>query len=144
MPTNPRVLRLVRRVHLYSGLFLAPLIIFLSFSGMLQTMNLHEATPDGKYQPAKWMLVVAQVHKNQTTALSKKVAAPGPARGSLKDVMPYTHHLPMKVFFLIASVALMVSALTGVYMGYKYERNAWMVTAWWVAGIVVPVVLLRF
>ena len=144
MPTNARALRLIRRIHLYSGLFLAPLILFLSLSGMLQTLNLHEATPDGKYVPARWMLLVAQVHKNQTTTLSKKVAAGGPAQGSLKDVRPYMHHLPLKMFFVMASVGLIVSTLTGVYMGYKYERRPWVVTAWWVAGIVVPLVLLKF
>ena len=143
MPTNPRVLRVVRKVHLYSGVFLAPLILFLSFSGMLQTLNLHEATPDGKYQPAKWMLLVAQVHKNQTVELSKKAAVAGPPRGGMSDVMRYTHHLPLKIFFVVASLALIVSTLTGVYMGYKYARRKWVVTAWWVAGIVVPLVLLK-
>ena len=163
MPTTAQTLRIVRKVHLYSGLFIAPVVIFLSLTGAMQTLNLHEATPDGAYQPAHWMLIAAQVHKNQTAvipvrkapaskpglAVSAPVtvasAAPKPApSGGMSAVMRYTHHLPMKIFFLAVSFALVLSTLTGIYMGYRYERKAWVVSAWLIAGVVIPVILLRF
>ena len=163
MATTAQTLRIVRKVHLYSGLLIAPVVIFLSLTGAMQTLNLHEATPDGAYQPAHWMLIAAQVHKNQTTVIpvhkpaDKKpgsaVSAPpaeanAPARhvsdGGMSAVMRYTHHLPMKIFFLGVSFALVLSTLTGIYMGYRYERKSWVVSAWLIAGVVIPLILLKF
>ena len=162
MATTAQTLRLVRKVHLYSGLFIAPIVIFLSLTGAMQTLNLHEATPDGAYRPAHWMLIAAQIHKNQTTVIPVRKAPPSklaPAAvsaretsdppkpapgGGLSAVMRYTHHLPLKIFFLVASFALVLSTLTGIYMGYKYERKAWVVSAWLIAGVVVPLILLKF
>ena len=162
MATSAQTLRLIRKVHLYSGLFIAPIVIFLSLTGAMQTLKLHEATPDGAYQPAHWMLIVAQIHKNQTTTLpvrkappSKLVAAAGSAHetsapskpspdGGMSAVVRYTHHLPLKIFFVAVSFALVLSTLTGIYMGYRYERKAWVVSAWLIAGVVVPLILLKF
>jgi hypothetical protein len=53
-------------------------------------------------------------------------------------------HLPMKIFFLLVAISLMISTLTGLYMAYKYSRNAWIVTTLLIAGIVVPLLLLPF
>ena len=164
MATTAQTLRLVRKVHLYSGLLIAPIVIFLSLTGAMQTLNLHEATPDGAYRPAHWMLIAAQIHKNQTTVIPARKAAtskPAPAgsavsapetsappkpapAGGISDVMRYSHHLPLKLFFLAASFALVVSTLTGIYMGYKYERKPWVVSAWLIAGVVIPLILLNF
>jgi hypothetical protein len=49
--------------------------------------------------------------------------------------------LPMKLFFALVSVGLFISTVTGLYMSYKYVRNAKMVTALLIAGIVIPVLL---
>ncbi len=48
----------------------------------------------------------------------------------------------MKIFFLVVSVGLLVSTLTGLTMAYLYVRNKVLVTAALVAGVVVPAVLL--
>lgn len=53
-------------------------------------------------------------------------------------------HLPLKIFFLIVSLGLFVSTFTGIYMAYKYNRNKILVTLILVAGVVIPIVLLRF
>jgi hypothetical protein len=50
--------------------------------------------------------------------------------------------LPMKIFFLVVSVGLLVSTVTGLYMTYSYVRNKKLVTVTLVAGLVVPLVLL--
>jgi hypothetical protein len=53
-----------------------------------------------------------------------------------------THHpLPLKIFFLIVSVSLFLSTLTGIYMSYKYMRNRTMVTALLILGTAIPVIL---
>jgi hypothetical protein len=51
------------------------------------------------------------------------------------------HPLPLKVFFLIVSIGLFLSTLTGIYMSYKYMRNRTLVTALLILGTVIPVVL---
>ena len=53
-------------------------------------------------------------------------------------------HLPEKLFFLVVSLGLFSSTLTGIYMAYKFDRNKWLVTGLLIAGIAVPLVLLPF
>lgn len=53
-------------------------------------------------------------------------------------------HLPMKIFFLLVSVGLFISTLTGIYMAYKYNRSKLVVTSLLAAGIVIPLILLKF
>ena len=52
--------------------------------------------------------------------------------------------LPMKIFFLLVSIGLFLSTLTGLYMSYKYVRNKLLVTLTLIAGIAVPLLLLLF
>jgi hypothetical protein len=55
---------------------------------------------------------------------------------------PKPHNaLPLKIFFLLVSISLFVSTLTGLYMSYKYIRNRTLITAILIAGIVIPVLL---
>lgn len=51
------------------------------------------------------------------------------------------HPLPLKIFFLIVSLGLFLSTLTGMYMSYKYMRNRGLVTALLILGTVIPLVL---
>jgi hypothetical protein len=51
------------------------------------------------------------------------------------------HPLPLKIFFLIVSVSLFLSTLTGIYMSYKYVRNRPLMTALLILGMVIPVIL---
>jgi len=50
----------------------------------------------------------------------------------------------MKIFFLIVSVGLFLSTLTGIYMAYKYSHNKWLINGLLAAGIVIPLLLLPF
>ena len=53
-------------------------------------------------------------------------------------------HLPMKIFFLLVSIGLFLSTITGIYMSYRYTRNKLVITALLLAGIVIPLLLLPF
>lgn len=53
-------------------------------------------------------------------------------------------HLPLKIFFVLVSLGLLASTLTGIYMAYKYDRNKVLVTLLLLAGVVLPIVLVRF
>jgi hypothetical protein len=69
----------------------------------------------------------------------KPLTAPAPeaARTASKR-----HPLPLKIFFLIVSVGLLLSTLTGVYMAYKYNRNPAVITSLLVAGALIPIALI--
>src|SRR5690349_2922525 len=84
------MIKYLRLVHFYLGVFFAPTIIFFSFSGMLQTFSLHENHQGLPGIP--WVTALAEVHKNQRVpetwtgkepeAEAAKPAAPAPAVGS--------------------------------------------------------------
>jgi hypothetical protein len=51
-------------------------------------------------------------------------------------------HLPMKIFFLVVSVGLFLSTLTGIYMAYRYSRRRLLISGLLAAGVVLPLLLL--
>jgi magnesium-transporting ATPase (P-type) len=146
--------------------FSAPALLFFAFSGALQTFSLHKAK-GSDYKPANWIVVMGELHKNQTTQLPTRKAQPGTASaptkaarstafepGSNSDaaelVAPSTtssdlprkrHPLPLKIFVVIVSLGFFSSVFTGVYMSYKYNRNRTFVTGVLLAGLVIPILL---
>ncbi len=73
---------------------------------------------------------------DQKPDFAQSPAAPAPATPARKH-----HPLPMKIFFLLVSIGLLISTITGLYMSWKYTRNRIAITLTLVAGIVVPLVL---
>lgn len=167
------LLRLVRQFHLYIGVFIAPAILFFAFTGALQTFSLHETTAGSSYQPPRWAMVLAQIHKKATPVIqSRKPApaaaghagkhsgadhphpgddpahdhvtpAPGDTHASPTAATARAHHpLPLKIFFLLVSLGLGTSTLTGLYMSWKFaQRRHGLLLGLFVSGIIVPVVL---
>ncbi len=152
------LLRYVRLIHLYFGVFISPALIFFAFTGALQTFSLHETTRGSSYKPPAWAVTLGQLHKKQTTVVpvrklpppEKQLAAADKAQLPATPAQPTTpaprqHNLlPMKIFFLIAAIGLFTSTITGLYMSYKYLRNRLLVTGVLAAGIVIPPLLLLF
>ncbi len=162
--TSPksRLLKLGRQIHLYIGAFSAPALLFFAFSGALQTFSLHEAKRGSEYKPAHWLVVMGELHKNQTAetpphkpqfspeAVTPKPAVPVTSRPDSALSSKFasspsngrTHHpLPLKIFFVIVSVGFISSVLTGIYLSYRYHRNKLLVTAVLLAGLIVPMLL---
>jgi hypothetical protein len=155
MSRSHTFLRYTRLTHLYLGVFITPALIFFAFTGALQTFSLHETTRGSSYKPPAWIVTLGQLHKKQTTVVPvrklpppEKVVAPAdkselssaiPAQPS--PAVPKPQTLPLKIFFLIVSIGLFTSTITGLYMAYKYIRNRLLVTAVLVAGIVIPIIL---
>ena len=74
-------------------------------------------------------------------------ASPAPSTSAAPkppDNAPRKSHLPMKIFFLLVSIGLFSSTLTGLYMAYKFNNNKLVITALLLAGIVLPLLLLPF
>ncbi|HEY4379444.1 MAG TPA: PepSY domain-containing protein [Acidobacteriaceae bacterium] len=149
-----RFLKMARQTHLYLGMFTAPAILFFAFTGVLQTFSLHESAKDGAYKPAKWIVVLAQIHKKQTMQLPQAKAQPSaaslsemptkkskPVSSPQAAVLPASNPLPLKLFFLIVGIGLGTSTASGLYMSYKYCRNKLLLTVLFLAGIFIPVIL---
>ena len=169
MSSSHTILRYVRLIHLYFGVFISPALIFFAFTGALQTFSLHETTRGSNYKPPAWAVTLGQIHKKQTPVVTKRSDKPAlPADAGADKPSPKHHHddapaapmaaappasapaaalahphnpLPLKIFFLLVSIGLFTSTVTGLYMSYKYIRNKALVTTLVVAGTVIPVLM---
>jgi hypothetical protein len=168
MSSSHTLLKYLRLIHLYIGVFISPAILFFAFTGALQTFSLHETTRGSSYKPPAWAVTLAQIHKKQTPIVPARKTPPqdkpvdkgatekprpdtsasqaAPPTSPKTDVpAPKPHNaLPLKIFFLLVAIGLFVSTLSGLYMSYKYIRNRKLITAILVAGIVVPILLTIF
>ncbi len=168
MSSSHTLLKYLRLIHLYIGVFISPAILFFAFTGALQTFSLHETTRGSSYKPPTWAVTLAQIHKKQTPIVPARKTPPqdkptekgatekpqtdasvsqaAPAVSPKTDVpAPKSHNtLPLKIFFLLVSIGLFISTLSGLYMSYKYIRNRRIITAILVVGIILPVLLTIF
>jgi hypothetical protein len=162
MSSSHTFLKYLRLIHLYTGVFIAPALLFLSFTGALQTFSLHETTRGSSYKPPAWAVMLAQIHKKQTPIVpvrrlpppdkqadkatpEKAQSSPTEAPKPTGEAAPKSHNpLPLKCFFLLVSIGLFISTLSGLYMSYKYIRNRRLITVMLLGGIIVPVLLTVF
>ncbi len=170
MSSTAALFRNLRAIHLYVGVLIAPALIFFAFTGALQTFGLHENSREGSYKAPRWAVVLGQIHKKQTAILPARRPAPGGFPGDVKRAakngsgdadraaqgasgrapaspppVPATslrHPLPLKIFFLLVSLGLTTSTVTGIYMTFLYKRKAGLILGLLLAGIVIPLVLL--
>jgi len=154
MSTSHATLKLFRQIHLYIGVFIAPALLFFAFTGAIQTAGLHETAPGSSYKPPAWIVTLSQLHKKQTTTVpirKPRPAADAPkpdktAAPKVPDVpsTPPKNHTAMKAFFLLVTLGLFTSTLTGIYMAYKFNRSKLVVTCLLLAGIILPLIFTRF
>jgi hypothetical protein len=158
--TAHRWLKSFRTLHLYFGVFTAPALLFLAFTGALQSVNLHEASRSSAYKPPAWIASIAHMHKKQSFEVPVKRAPPkasvanangaptadAPMRANDRPspAIPKHDPWPMKIFFVLVSLSLMLSTLTGIYMGWRYTRHRRRYGMTLAAGVVVPALLLLF
>lgn len=157
------LLRTLRLLHLYTGIFVAPALLFFAFTGALQTFGLHESSRGSGYKPSHWIVVLSQIHKKQTTFLpirrspfpseaQKNVSPqatpqatqdrPRPGDGTAAESQPgRPNPLPLKIFFLLVCIGLFTSTLTGIYMAYRYKRGPVLITGLLLAGLILPILL---
>lgn len=119
-------IKIVRSIHLYSGCFLMPLLVFFLLTGLLQTFNLHRPKKAEGYKP--WAIVAAasQVHKNQRFA-TESFSPP-----------------PSKIFqalVVVMTIGLLLNLIMGIVLAFKFG-HAPVVWVSLVLGILVPVAVL--
>ena len=119
-------IKIMRNIHLYLGVFFAPLLVFFLISGCWQTFNLHEASKTGDYKPPAIIKSLSQVHKDQRWVDAKKVPQPS---------------LPFQCLVFLMSVGLLATTILGIILAFKYAAG-WVVWGCLSSGIVIPVVLL--
>ena len=148
------LLKRVRQLHLYLGVFFSPAILFFSLTGALQLFGLHEGHPGEAYQPPKWIATLASIHKDQV--LSKHHGPPPGAADQPRPARPQARREPqgraepherpatlvLKWFFLAMSIGLAATTVLGIYMAFKYNRSRVLVWSALVAGAAIPTVLI--
>ncbi len=148
MPSKRTLLHYTRYTHLYLGVFISPALLFFAFTGALQTFSLHETTRGSSYKPPAWIATLAQIHKKQNMTVPAKKLQPVPAQAAKPAadkpqppaILPKPHNaLPLKVFFLLVSVGLFTSTVSGIYMSYRYARNKPLITSLLIAGTIIPI-----
>lgn len=160
MSLTHRFFRIVRTIHLYLGVFTAPMLLFFAVTGGLQTFSFHETTRGSSYTPPAWLVHMAQLHKKQTLVIpprrprppsvqtgtpgtSAAVAPAGAERGE-GERRPVKNLLPMKIFFALIALGLLTSVLSGLYMAWRFSRRPGLFGAVLAGGIAVPLLLLLF
>ncbi len=138
----------IRRWHTYIGMLTAPSLVFFCLTGALQVFSLHEA--HGSYRPFALIEKLSSVHKDQV--LEKHHEEEEHAGHAAAQTSDGEHEddedestvgtLALKGFFLLASLALAVSAVLGAWIAVTQSREkrlCWVLLA---TGTVLPVVLL--
>ena len=131
--------RRLRSLHHYLGVFFAPAILFFAVSGAVQTFRLNEAPA----APA-WLGWIASVHKNQTVPRPRP-AAGGPAQrpgGGRPAPGPRRSALPLKIFVVVMSAGLALSALLGIALALATPARRRGAAIMLALGTLLPVVLL--
>jgi hypothetical protein len=132
---------LLRQIHLYVGVAIAPSVLFFALTGMLQLFTLHE--PHGDYRPIPVVEKLGMLHKDQIFALKPKSPRPpaGPARAARPQPGPKPAVLALKVFFLGVAVGLVISTALGLWMALSQPRRKGLVLAVLALGALAPLLL---
>lgn len=146
-------MKTIRQLHLYTGVFFAPTIIFFAFTGFLQTYSWHE----GANAP-RWIVALENVHTHQrmpppppepaaTTPapLSAPVVATpaAPQASAATPARPAPprrkRSAPLRAFMGLMAVGLIGSSLAGIYMGFKLGRPSGLIWGLLISGTLIPI-----
>ena len=113
-------MKLIRNMHLYLGVFFAPLLLFFVVTGFVQTFNWHE---DGAPAIIK---TLSEVHKHQRLSCGEDCHDPS---------------IVFRSLIVLMCAGLLASTILGIMMAFKF-RPGLRVWVCLLAGIAIPVVLL--
>jgi hypothetical protein len=144
---KPQTMRRVRLWHFYMGVFFAPLIMLFALSGALQTFRLQEEKGWGSTPPG-WIDTIATIHKDSKLPQAKPAEAqepkaePKPGKPRPPNSNQGPNKLPMQIFMVSMSVALMLSALLGVVIALNNRQTRQLSLAMLASGTMLPLALL--
>lgn len=116
----------MRNIHLYAGVFFAPLLLFFLLTGTLQTFDLHEKHKNSNYEPAQIIKSLAEVHKNQRWAWANQ---------------KFPSSMPFRGLVLLMALGLGITTVLGILMAFKYTKP-WRVWVCLAAGLLIPSVMI--
>jgi hypothetical protein len=144
---------LIRQLHIWISVFVAPSLLFFAATGALQTFRI----PDQKTAPVL-IQKLARVHKDDVFAVKpprpKKPEGAGAHEGAGKGARDADAKAPdakkapkpstevLKWFFAIVSVAIAVTTLMGVWMALAYSREKLTIWMLLIAGTAAPILIL--
>jgi len=143
---SPRLLRQLRLLHFYLGLFFAPMLLLFAVSGALQVYRLNEEKGYGGLPPV-WMTWIAAIHKNQapprakpSQPSAKPAAAPAPRAARAKPGMGVAL---LKLFAVLLAVGLALSTVLGtlIALGTRSMRRPGIILL--IAGTILPILFLK-
>jgi hypothetical protein len=109
----------LRSIHLYLGCIFAPILVFLTVSGIWQTFRLQDV-PKG--HPPSFLGVLSSIH---TSSMSKLGTLSSPC---------------MKGFVVLASLSFLFTLVLGIIMAFRFGRGR-IVLISLLAGMAVPLAL---
>ena len=113
-------IKAMRNIHLYLGVFFAPLLLLFLITGCWQVFDLHHASKHGSgYNPPEIVKSLSEVHTSQ--CWTKDKAHPKPS-----EIFQY--------LVILMSFGLLVTTVLGVVMAFKYTRP-WVVWACLFGGV---------
>jgi hypothetical protein len=133
---------MLRQLHIYLSVFIAPCLIFFAITGAFQTFRI----PDEKTAPVL-LQKLARVHRDDVFALKpapppKAASADAPKSAPKAKPKPALATTLVKWFFVLTSTVIVVTTLMGVWMGLAYSRNKTILWLLLLAGAAVPASLL--
>lgn len=133
---------LIRRLHVYASVFVAPSLLFFAMTGALQTFRIPDR-PDASALLQK----LARVHRDDVFAL-KPARPTKPAGAKPAEAKPPTQPKAnasierLKWFFATTSILIMVTTLMGLWMALAYSRQKLLMWILLIAGAAAPVLIL--
>lgn len=144
----------IRTLHAYIGMLIAPSVLFLTFTGLLQIYGLHEA--HGSYTPPAVIAELSAVHKDQHFVThddhddGPHNAAPHDHEAPDHDAAPPHHdhdeglgtaRVLLKAFFASVAAGLFLSTSLGMWMALRQraKRTAHLILL--AIGTFVPAIL---
>ena len=143
------MMKRIRALHFYLGVFFAPLIIFFAFTGTLQVFKLHEAYRATPGAQGDWIAWFGNFHKEQAwipprpaPAKAAPASPAGEGKGGRNERSAWAQ--PMKWLVAAMGLSLMATACLGLYMAFSYPSRRRNCTIAFVAGIALPLALMAF
>ena len=141
-------MKTIRRIHAALGVLFAPSIILFALSGLFQLNGCHEGE-----SPNSLIVRLAQIHIHQTPSLPqrrppraepppKPEAAAATAEAPQKKEGGGESFRPIRLYFILMSLALLSSSILGVWIAFTSKRDQKLHIGLFAAGLVLPIVLL--
>jgi hypothetical protein len=133
---------LVRQLHVYLSVFVAPSLIFFAGTGAFQTFRI----PDRPQAPVL-LQKLARLHRDDVFAVKPARPKRPPGAEAARKAEPRKPEPRkastevLKWFFSLSSVAMVISALLGVWIALTQHRQRGLMWSLLIAGTAAPVLL---